>query len=305
MRRTLLVLAVALLAVPAFAHDHGSHRGMSITINDDFGDVIDCTGLKVSFDGDRVPVTSETIPASGVRSLRVQTSKNGGGVRVTGSGGGGYGIRLCKAVAPGVDAGDIRATLRGDELTAEGPEGRNWVAYFLIDMPRGATIDVEASNGPISFDSVDGKVTAVAKNGPISVKDSTGDLDISTTNGPISLAGGSGDVKLAAKNGPLSVKLAGGQWNGTLDASTQNGPLTVKLPRGYRSGVVVEAKGHGPVTCRAEGCWERGTSARSRRNSDDDDDSDWDRDRRFELGSGPQNVRLSTVNGPLSIREVD
>ena len=125
--------------------------------------------------------------------------------------------------------------------------------------------------------------------------------DATTTNGPISVRGGSGTMKLQASNGPLTVQLDGNSWlGGTLDASTKNGPLSVKIPRGYNSGIVVEA-GRGPLSCHAEGCeqW------RAARNTDDDDDG-WGgnrRSRRIELGNGRADVHLSTVNGPVTIKD--
>jgi hypothetical protein len=57
----------------------------------------------------------------------------------------------------------------------------------------------------------------------------------------------------------------------------------------------VESRGHGPINCRAEGC------AQFWRNHDDDNDDD--EPRRIELGSGPVSVRLSTVNGPVTVKE--
>jgi hypothetical protein len=304
MRRTLIAAAVVLITLAAFAHDrnggHGKrHRGMSVSIDDDFSNgVNDCSALKVTIDGERVPVISETVALGGASSLRVTAARNGG-IRVVGGSGRGYSALLCKAVGPGLNAGAIQASLRGNELTANGPDSEGWTAYYLITVPRGADLDLQAHNGPISIDTVDGRVVARATNGPISMKESTGNIDISTQNGPISVAGGSGEVKAVAQNGPLSVKLTGGGWNGNLEARTQNGPLSVRLPRGYRSGVVVEARGGGPINCRAEGCYE--SQARASKNDDGDDD-DWTRDRRFEFGSGPANVKLSTVNGPLSIK---
>jgi DUF4097 and DUF4098 domain-containing protein YvlB len=169
------------------------------------------------------------------------------------------------------------------------------VVYYIVNVPRGASLDLSANNGPIAIQSVDGTVTAHAHNGPIAVKDSTGSLDITTQNGPISFAGDSGNVKLHATNGPISVRLAAGSWNGgTLDAATENGPLSLKLPRGYRSGVVVESDGNGPVTCRAEACRD------VRRFNDEGED---DRPRRIELGSGSHAVTLSTNNGPIAVKE--
>ena len=306
MRRTLLILGLALAATAAMA-EHGSGRGrwhdrnnMSISINDDFSNgVNDCSALRVKIDGENVPVVTEEVAIGAPRSLRVTAARNGG-IRVMG--GSSYGVRLCKAVAPGMNNSAIRAVVRGNELTAEGPDESGWTAYFLVTTPRGAELELDAHNGPISIDDFSGRMNARAINGPISIKESDGTIDLGTENGPISISGGSGELKAKAQNGPLSVRLTGGSWSGNLDASTQNGPLSLRIPRGYRSGVVVEARGGGPVNCRAEGCWE--AQARDARNSgrDDDDDDDWNRDRRFELGSGPANVKLSTVNGPLSVK---
>jgi hypothetical protein len=109
-----------------------------------------------------------------------------------------------------------------------------------------------------------------------------------------------------ASNGPLSIQLDGNSWlGGTLDASTKNGPLSVKIPRGYNSGVVVESSGRGPLSCRAEGC-EQWRAATRRAADDDDDDYGWrdnDRARRIELGNGRADVHLSTVNGPVTIKD--
>ena len=65
------------------------------------------------------------------------------------------------------------------------------------------------------------------------------------------------------------------------------------MPSSFRSAVVVESEGRGPVSCRAEAC------RQARRTWDDEDN------RRIEFGSGPAVVHLSTVNGPVSVREYD
>lgn len=291
MRRLLLALSVFLLASTASA-GHG-HRGVSISIND-HETVTDCGDLDVKFDGERAQVLSDEIPYGG-NSLRVRSEKHGG-IRVSGWSGSSFGITVCRAVPLGVDASAIRVSMKGNELTADGPDQEKWVIYYLIRAPRGAKLDLEATNGPISIDDANGDITAEAINGPVSVRESSGTIRATTTNGPVSLSGGSGSIRLKATNGPLSVKLRGNGWDGDLEGTTQNGPLTVKIDRGFRSGVLVESLGHGPVSCRAEGCPE----ARVRTN-------DWEdgQPRRIELGSGQPVVRLSTINGPVSVKEMD
>ena len=100
---------------------------------------------------------------------------------------------------------------------------------------------------------------------------------------------GSGNLYLRAQNGPISVELTGTQWQGgSLDAHGTNGPLSLRLREGYRSGVRVESRGYSPFSCSAAAC----AAARK----------DWDdRNRSVEFGSAPLVVRLSTVNGPVSI----
>lgn len=293
MRRILILLAIAALALPAFAgrNRYGMH-GLSVTIEDDDGPITDCSQIRVTYEDRSVPMVSENVNVGAPKTLRVRSDRNGG---VYVYGGSGYSVTACKASALG-DPRDINVSFSGGELTAERSDSSSSIVYFLIRAPRGASLDLGASNGAISVDSFDGTVLARAQNGPISVKDSAGSLDLSTVNGPISFAGDSGTVKLRAQNGPIAVKLRGGSWNGGggLDAETQNGPLTLKLPRGYRSGVVVESDGHGPISCRAEACRD------VRRFNDFGDD---ERPRRIELGSGTKVVTLSTNNGPIAVKE--
>jgi hypothetical protein len=74
--------------------------------------------------------------------------------------------------------------------------------------------------------------------------------------------------------------------------------VSVKVSRGFNSGVLVESSGRGPVSCRAEAC-----AGQMRSN-----DRDWDDDdtpRKFELGRGPQVVKITTVNGPVTIKDAD
>ncbi|HVS33719.1 MAG TPA: hypothetical protein VMS98_19950 [Thermoanaerobaculia bacterium] len=290
--RRLFILSLLALIVAAPAYSWGRHGGgVSISIDD--GDVTDCGDLRIRFGGERAHVLTEEVSVAGVRSLRVRSARQGG-IRVTGWSGSSYSVQACKAVADGVNPADIRVTFSGSELSATGPDGGDWVVYFLVRAPRGATLDLDSTNGPVSLDSVDGTVTARVTNGPLSLRNTSGRVDASSTNGPISIAGGGGEVKAQATNGPLSVKLEGSGWNGTLDASTKNGPVSLKLPRGYRSGVVLESRGRGPITCRADDC---------RLNSlfDGEDDEP----RRIQLGSGPQNIHLSTVNGPVSVKNAE
>jgi DUF4097 and DUF4098 domain-containing protein YvlB len=288
MRRFLFPVAAILVAVPMFAHDG---HGRSVSFDGDDPASTDCSALTVRFDGNRVPVLSEEVAIGNAGSLRVRAERNGG-IHVVGTTR--YAVTACKAAAAGVDPAQIRVNFNGTEVSGSGPGNEDWVLYFIVQTPRNASLELESTNGPVSVYRFDGTLNASAANGPLSLKESTGTIVATAKNGPISLAGGSGNVKLSATNGPVSVKLDGSAWDGNLEASTQNGPVSLKLPRGYRSGVVLESNGHGPVSCRAEDCY----SARQRAVDTDDFQP-----RKIELGSGPQNVRLSTVNGPISVKD--
>ena len=286
MRRFFLVLAAILIAAPLLA------RNRNVSFNDEDGTATDCSGLNVRFDGTRIPVVTESVPIGNPRALRVRTGSNGG-IRVIG--GSAYSVLACKAVASELDASNIRVNYDGNEVTASGPDDEDWIVYFIVRTPRDATLDVSAKNGPIGILDFDGTLTANTHNGPLSLKNSSGTITAAAKNGPISITGGSGNVKLAATNGPVSVRLDGTSWQGgSLDATTENGPVSLKIPRGFHSGVLVESLGNGPVSCRAEDC------ARNRYIAEDDNN---DRPRRIELGSGAQVIHLSSVNGPVSIKD--
>lgn len=282
MRRLAFALTLTLAATAAFAHDDNDHRSSAEK----------CSPDNVRFGDERTYVKKEVINATSLRSLKASVTN--APISFTGGNAAGYTITVCKAATSPADLDAIRVSLDGNELRAEGPEEnrrRRWTVMYHVAAPRGADIDVQAENGPVAIRDLDGTVVARAENGPLSLKNVDGTVDASTTNGPINISGGSGTMKVKASNGPLSVKLDGSSWNGTLDASTKNGPLSVRVPRNFNSGVVIEARGHGPISCRAAEC------NRAWRANDDGEP------RRIELGSGPANVHLSTVNGPVTVRD--
>jgi hypothetical protein len=285
MRRFLVAFALLLICMPAFA----GRRGRNISINDD-GD--QCHSRNFQFDGKYGFVAEETIDGGNPRTFRVSTDSHPLSVR--GGARGGYSIRVCKGAEYAEDLDDIHVTVVDGELRTSGPEDREWTVLFRVSAPNGGHVEIDARNGPVAIRSIDATINARIANGPLSLNDVGGRVDVTTKNGPISIDGGSGEMTVRATNGPLSVDLSGGRFDGNLEASTENGPLTVNVPKGYGSGVLVEALGRGPISCRAEGC------GRWRQQMSDYDD---DPPRRIELGSGPTNVRLSTVNGPVTIRD--
>ncbi len=257
----------------------------------------DCSDLRIRFDDQDAVVRSEQriLTKAEAAVLQVHPHSNGG-VQVVGWDKETYSVTACKAAAASGDAertlSQITMSIEGGRISTKGPaDDDEWTVYLLIRTPKSASIDMETMNGPISLYDVDGKLTARAHNGPISLKSFSGDAEITAVNGPISLEGSNGNVRVHTENGPISVALEGKTWSGTgLTADAKNGPLTLLVPSGYQSSFVVESTNYAPVSCKASIC--------------DNARKTWDDEhRRIEYGNAPAMIRLSTVNGPVSVRE--
>jgi hypothetical protein len=263
------------------------------------GAVRGCNDVDFSV-GDRVAVRGEERLNIGGRSLALKLGDTKGlPVSVAGSDRSGYELLLCKGAMNSAELDAIRLQQSGGTVSLSGPEDSNWGAYLLVFAPRDAELDVETSNGPLSIGDIHGRLNASVKNGPLSLANVTGRVEASAKNGPISFSGRSGDVTLTAQNGPISLRLEGNSWEGgELRTSTKNGPLTLTVPAAYGTGIVVERGGHSPFRCPASLCG----NVKASFNDDDDDDFD-DMPRRIELGQGAARVHLSSVNGPIDIKE--
>jgi DUF4097 and DUF4098 domain-containing protein YvlB len=238
-----------------------------------------------------------TVPAS-VGTLEVRPDSNGG-VRIERGTGATYAITACIAAgartrAEAQAAADsVRLVIEGNRVRAAGMDtsrASNWSVQIIVSAPDGSSIDAETSNGPIGVKGVSGTFVLRATNGPIALDDVNGNVQARASNGPISVASGRGQFDVETSNGPIHVRLDGQRWDGRLDARAQNGPLTLTLPPNYQSGVEVSSSDHSPWNCRAEAC-------RS-------GNRDWDdRSRSIRIGAEPVVVKLSTVNGPVTINE--
>jgi hypothetical protein len=279
-------------ALPAWVNEH-SRKGST-----HWGDepAADCSDLHIRMNDERPTIQAEerTVTKAEAAVLRVHEVENGG-VQVQGWDKDAYSVTACKAAVGGDAArllAEIKLAVQGGEVSVSGPHGGrdDWTVFLLIRTPRSADIEVTAHNGPVSFYSVDGKITTRATNGPISLKECSGEANISAENGPISFSGNSGKLRLHTQNGPITVSL-GSNWDGSeLVADAVNGPLTLRVPSGFHSSFLVESNGHSPVSCHASICSD------ARKTWDDEH-------RRIEYGSGSPAIRLSTENGPISVAD--
>jgi DUF4097 and DUF4098 domain-containing protein YvlB len=262
------------------------------SVNVEGDEVTGCGDLTVTSDQEIARADeSLALPASG--PVKLSAARNGG-AWILGSQGTQIEIEACKiAVAASQSRAQeilagIRVQQQAGAVTASGT-GSRWHVYFIVRAPRGSTISADTTNGPLSLRDAEGTFTMQASNGPVSISNSRGTIDARTVNGPISLKGGAGEFTLRAQNGPLSIKLDGAAWDGAgLTGETRNGPLSLTVPQGYRSGVLVEADGHSPMRC--------SRCPDARRTWDDDQ-------RRIEFGGGPQVIKLTTSNGPVSVEQ--
>lgn len=240
-----------------------------------------------------------TIPRSDISKLRIHGMRNGG-IQVVGWERNEVFVRVCKAVAaadssaakPLLDA--IKLEVYDGNVTVSGLERRRTWAHLLVRVPKQIAMQLETRNGPVHVRNVSAEALVVlTQNGPVAVKDSTGKITVDVHNGPVTLARSTGSIRLRATNGPVSVELSDSSWKGEgLEASTRNGPLDVKIPGGYSSGVEVRSDGHSPFSCRLDAC--------DTATKDFDEHS---RVIRFGRPGQPLLVRLSTVNGPVTIRK--
>jgi DUF4097 and DUF4098 domain-containing protein YvlB len=291
-----LISATALLAL-ILTGARAASRHHSVSISDGHKQpVTDCSDLRIRFDERDAVVRSEerTLTKAEAPTLEIRPHANGG-VQIVGWEKDTYSVTACKA-ASGADAerilSQISMSVEKGKISTKGPgDDDDWTVYLLIRAPKSAVLDLETKNGPISLYDVDGKLTARAHNGPISLKNFSGEADITAVNGPISVEGSNGNVRVHTENGPISVALTGKTWSGVgLTADAKNGPLTLMVPRDYQSSFVVESRNYSPVSCKASIC------DNARKTWDDEN-------RRIEFGSSPAMIRLSTVNGPVSVRD--
>ena len=164
-----------------------------------------------------------TLPATG--SLSVDGGQNGG-IRVMGTNRSDILVRACVQAWGATDdaAKALASSIKisgGPEIKADSSTGdSHWSVSYEISLPRNTDLKLNAHNGGISIDSVEGR------------------LEFETMNGGVSLRNVSGDVKGKTTNGGVHVALSGASWQGTgLDVQTTNGGVSLIVPQNYAAHV--------------------------------------------------------------------
>ena len=288
------ILVWSAVALTASSHTR-SERARSVVATSPDETVSGCSDLHFRFDHRDAVVQSETreITKAEASTLRV-TAEHNGGIDVEGWDKDSYSVTLCKGAEDGSDAqailDQIHMSFQNGDLGVTGPlSHQHWAAHLLIRSPKASALELSLINGPLSLHQVDGQIQVRTKNGPVSVVGCSGELDLNAQNGPLTLEDNRGKQTVHVQNGPVTLALSGDSWDGAgLDAQGTNGPLTVRVPPGYKTGVLVQSEGNSPFECHASVCSE------GRKTWDDDH-------KQIEFGSGPTLVRVSTVNGPVSV----
>jgi DUF4097 and DUF4098 domain-containing protein YvlB len=178
-----------------------------------------------NWNGDRAShceVREATIPNA--FRLDVDAGRNGG-IRVHGWDRGEAQVRAIINAWASTDAaaqqlvGSVRIETAGGVVRADGPDttdGQGWAVSFELQVPRTAMLMLQARNGGISLDDVQGTA------------------EFQTRNGGINLHNVGGDIRGTTVNGGVRVDLDGDRWNGTgLDVATTNGGIQMALPANY------------------------------------------------------------------------
>lgn len=259
---------VALVAAAPVAHAQATPKSEA----DRF--LSDCRDSHWSDDERFCEVRTYSMPAG--RALHVDGRRNGG-IHVYASEG-----NTIQVVAKVEGRGDTQAEAREEakqisvradngEVSADGPRDRGrsgWSVSYAIWVPRNTDLNLEAENGGIAVEGVESR------------------MDLQTTNGGLTLVDINGDVHGRTVNGGLHVSLAGSAWQGAgLDARTTNGGLRLEVPRKYSAQLETSTVNGGmnidfPVTV-------QGRLGRTLTTT---------------LGKGGPPLRLTTVNGGVSIR---
>lgn len=228
-------------------------------------------------------------------------AEHNGGISVTSWDKPEFQVKLCKQVASDSDSEAKRVlaattlSVNGGTVTVNAPDQQseyNLNTLLLVKAPRDAQVSMTVENGGISVRRFTGTASAKATNGGILLKQSGGKLTAHAENGGISILDCNGEVTADVENGGLSITLPE-QWQGKgLDAHTANGGLVIKIPRSFNSGLEISGSEHVSIICKGDVC------ANAQRT--------WDNGHRmFRLGNGAPQIRATTINGGIVIKDRD
>jgi DUF4097 and DUF4098 domain-containing protein YvlB len=172
-------------------------------------------------------------------------------------------------------ARQVNVQTGGAQIKADGPRSENdhsWSVSYEVFVPTRSSASLRTVNGGVS------------------VADVTGNLDFQVVNGGVSLARVNGYVHGRTVNGGLHIQLDGPRWEGQgMDVSTTNGGVTLSVPQNYSAQLDAQTNNGGvhsdlPMVSMASNRQDRHITAA--------------------LGSGGATLKITTVNGGVSIKRI-
>jgi hypothetical protein len=167
-------------------------------------------------------------------------------------------------------ASSIAITRGPGQIKPQGPatdDRHNWDLSYEVWVPNHSNLELDANNGSIYIETVDGRIRFRTENGSVHLMQVGGDVDGSTTNGS------------------LHVDLAGSSWAGRgLTATTTNGSIQLNVPDNYSANVetsTVNGKVRVDFPVKVSGEVGKALS--------------------FQLGSGGATIQARTTNGGVHI----
>ena len=177
---------------------------------------------------------------------------------------------------------------------------------FTVELPSGVKLVAATGNGDVSVRDAGGEVRASSGNGEIGVIGANGRVNASTGNGDVEVSGARGDVKASSGNGDITV----GTTMGPVTASTGNGRINVRMTALTAPGDMRFSTGNGSIDIALPANLSADVIA-------DVSLRDFQTDfpmqlpgrfsgRRIEgkIGQGGRQIRLSTVNGSITLRKI-
>jgi hypothetical protein len=185
-------------------------------------------------------------------------------------------VKACIHAAAGTEAearelaSHVAITRGPGQIKPDGPatdHQRHWDLSYEIWAPNNSNLEMDANNGSISIETIQGKIRFRTSNGSVRLTQVGGDVDGSTTNGS------------------LSIDLSGASWAGRgLNATTTNGSSQLNVPENYSANVetsTVNGRVHVDFPVKVSGEVGKHLS--------------------FQLGSGGPTIEARTTNGGVHI----
>jgi len=130
-------------------------------------------------------------------------------------------------------------------VTLETDGGGETGADYVVGMPAGGGVEVEAEEGDVEVSGLDGNVTVRAESGDVTVRDATGDVTVEAEQGDVTVGGmrtDTGNLELAVGSGDVALE---DLIVGTLEANVEAGDVTLS---GRFSGEGRVSVGTGDIT---------------------------------------------------------